>query len=61
VLGNVREQAFKDIWTGGPYRELRRRFRAGSRTMPLCADCSEAFEGGSLGTDDIIDTRFFTA
>ena len=61
VLGNVTETTFRDIWRGGPYRDLRRRFRAGSRTMPPCADCSEAFEGGSLGTDDIIDTRFFTA
>lgn len=47
VLGDVGRQPFAEIWSGAPYRELRRRFRGDWRSIPNCTRCTYAFEGGN--------------
>ena len=58
VLGDLKNNDFRDIWFGKGYRMLRRRFRRDYRSLPLCFECSSAFEGGALGTELIVDAEF---
>ncbi len=39
VMGNVRNSSLREIWNGDAYRALRRSFRTGTNTMPLCRRC----------------------
>lgn len=58
VLGNLEKENLRDIWRGSRYRKLRRQFRENYQNIPLCSDCTFAFEGGSLGTETIIETHY---
>jgi radical SAM protein with 4Fe4S-binding SPASM domain len=59
VTGNIVQQSFKEIWTGQPYASLRRKFRSDYRSIPICSDCTHAFEGGSLSTETMAHVHFF--
>jgi radical SAM protein with 4Fe4S-binding SPASM domain len=59
VLGDLRQQTFKDIWHGAPYCGLRRRFRRGWNQLPLCGECSYAYEGGNCYNQIIAEAFFF--
>jgi radical SAM protein with 4Fe4S-binding SPASM domain len=59
VLGDLSQTGFRDIWVGSLYRLLRRRFRKDYQQLRLCSECTNAFEGGSCSTDDIVEEYFF--
>ncbi len=50
-LGSLQRSSFREIWYGGEYRELRRRFRKAWRQLPLCGECACGFEGGDVGRE----------
>ena len=58
-LGNLNTRSFREIWWGSELGKLRSRFRKNYRDIPLCADCTDAFEGGSCSTDIIPEACFF--
>lgn len=58
-LGSLRRQSFSEIWTGAPYRELRRNFRKKWRELPLCSVCASGFEGGDLARETNAEAVFF--
>lgn len=60
VLGDLNRESFRDIWFGPAYRRFRSRFRRQYRGIDLCRDCTNAFEGGTCSTEDILDMHFFT-
>lgn len=59
VLGDLKQENFKNIWTGASYRKFRRRFRKDYQLINICSECSYAFEGGSCSTDVIVESHFF--
>jgi len=59
VVGDIDTAAFKDVWWGADYRQLRRQFRENYRSIGLCSECTCAFEGGALSTDIIATAHFF--
>lgn len=59
LMGNVQHTDIRSIWTGRPYRELRRQFRENFRTIPICSTCTHAFEGGDTGIETIIEDHDF--
>jgi len=59
ILGDVREDSLRKIWSGAAYRQMRRRFRTGWEKISLCAECSYAYKGGNLRCDTIADAFFF--
>ena len=58
-LGDLREQSFREIWDGEPYRRLRRQFREDWNRVPRCNECSYAYEGGSCSHEAIAKAVFF--
>ncbi len=50
-LGCLRDQSFRAIWYGEPYRRLRRAFREKWQDVPLCKDCASGFQGGDVGRE----------
>ena len=60
VLGDLRQESFRDIWTGSRYRRMRRQFRAASADIPLCRECSYAFKGGNCSRETIAEALFFS-
>ena len=61
VIGNIAKENFKEIWRGTRYRTYRRIFRKNYQKIPMCSGCSYAFEGGTLSTETIVQTHFFTS
>ena len=59
VLGDLHQEPFKKIWDGMAYRNLRFQFRKGWRKLPLCGDCSYAYEGGNCFNQTIAEAFFF--
>jgi radical SAM protein with 4Fe4S-binding SPASM domain len=59
VLGDLTQRSFKDIWVDSHYQLLRRQFRKDYQQVRLCSECTNAFEGGSCSTDDIVEEYFF--
>jgi radical SAM protein with 4Fe4S-binding SPASM domain len=59
VLGDLTDTDFRKIWKGQAYREMRRAFRQDYRRLTMCADCTYAYEGGALSTEDFIEAHFF--
>jgi MoaA/NifB/PqqE/SkfB family radical SAM enzyme len=59
-LGSLKEQTLSEIWSGEPYRSLRRRFRRGWRELPLCGQCACGFDGGAVGRESNAEAIFFT-
>jgi MoaA/NifB/PqqE/SkfB family radical SAM enzyme len=47
TLGDSRKSEFVQIWTGEAYRDMRRAFREDWNKIPICENCTYAFEGGS--------------
>ncbi|MBP1684213.1 MAG: radical protein [Deltaproteobacteria bacterium] len=58
-LGDLRQQTFRAIWSGAPYRRLRRQFRKDWSQIPLCGQCTYAFEGGACRNETIAEAIFF--
>jgi radical SAM protein with 4Fe4S-binding SPASM domain len=58
-LGDLKMNRFRKIWRGPLYRNMRREFRRDYRSIKVCSDCTYAFEGGALSTEDFIETHFF--
>jgi radical SAM protein with 4Fe4S-binding SPASM domain len=61
VLGDLRQESFKNIWDGIAYRSLRSQFRKEWRKLPLCADCSYAYKGGNCSREIIAEAFFFNS
>jgi radical SAM protein with 4Fe4S-binding SPASM domain len=59
VMGDLNKESFKEIWWGRDYTSFRRQFRHDYRSLPFCDGCTNAFKGGNLGTDTIIEGHFF--
>lgn len=59
VMGWLNKESFKEIWTGPNYRDFRRRFRENYREIDLCSECTNAYEGGTCSTEDIMEAYFF--
>jgi len=59
ILGDLGKDAFQDIWWGAAYRRLRRQFRRDYQKLPLCSECTCAFEGGSMGEERDVEVHFF--
>ncbi len=58
-LGDLNTQSLAEIWDGEPYRRMRRRFREDWQGLPICANCSYAYEGGDCGREIIAEAVFF--
>lgn len=61
TLGDLNGANLRAIWKGPRYHKMRREFRRGYRDIEVCRDCTYAFEGGSLGTEDILEAYFIEA
>jgi radical SAM protein with 4Fe4S-binding SPASM domain len=59
TMGNLQQQSLREIWRGEPYRQLRRRFRQGWSQLPLCQECSYAYQGGSLNSETMAEMHFY--
>lgn len=59
VLGDLNRHSFSEIWTGAKYRDMRRRFRRGWQSIPVCSACTHAYVHGSCNTESIAQVRFF--
>jgi len=59
VLGHLQKDTFMNIWSRTPYQRLRRQFRRDWEKLPLCRDCSYAYEGGNCYNQIIVDAFFF--
>ena len=59
VLGTLTKDTFKEIWFGASYRKFRLEFRRNYQSLDLCAECTNAFEGGACSTEDIVESHFF--
>ena len=57
-FGHVGTDRFKKIWQSTSILELRRQFRDDYQSMQLCRNCSNAFKGGMIGTDSIVEVEF---
>jgi len=58
-LGDLRQTSFRKIWSGQLYRCLRRQFRADWNQVPLCRECTYAYEGGDCSRESISEAVFF--
>jgi radical SAM protein with 4Fe4S-binding SPASM domain len=58
-LGSMKNQNFREIWNGEAYRRLRGRFRSGWQEIPLCSDCSYAYQGGNCSRETIAEAVFY--
>jgi radical SAM protein with 4Fe4S-binding SPASM domain len=58
-LGDLWQATFRNIWSSQPYRRLRRQFRADWNQVPLCRECSYAYEGGDCSRETICEAVFF--
>jgi radical SAM protein with 4Fe4S-binding SPASM domain len=61
ALGDLRTSSFRDIWRGAECRRLRRQFRSDWQSIPLCNQCSYAYEGGSCIDEIVAEAHFFNA
>jgi radical SAM protein with 4Fe4S-binding SPASM domain len=53
VLGDLTTSAFRDIWYGTAYQDMRREFRHRWDTLPICSRCSYAWEGGNCARETV--------
>jgi MoaA/NifB/PqqE/SkfB family radical SAM enzyme len=58
VFGDLATDAFRRIWSGVPYRKMRRQFRTDWEKLQLCCHCSYAYEGGSCWSETIAEVFF---
>ena len=49
-LGNSNETAFRSIWRGAAYRRMRSNFRSDWQQIPICRECTNAYQGGEMGS-----------
>ena len=61
ALGNLKEYAFKKIWHGLSYRNIRKQFCKGWEGLSLCRECSYGYEGGDLGREAISEAFYFNS
>jgi len=61
VLGEMKQQSFKEIWTGEAYRKLRHTFRTDWQNHPLCGTCNYGYEGGNMGEDANAEVTFYNS
>jgi radical SAM protein with 4Fe4S-binding SPASM domain len=57
-LGNMHRESLGEIWTAGPFRRQRARFRKDWESVQPCCTCTYAYKGGSC-IDEIISGVFF--
>jgi len=58
-MGDLKTTSFRSIWYGENFQRFRRAFRRNWEDMPLCGNCSYAFQGGDCGREIIRDPLFF--
>ena len=58
-MGDLSKESFKKIWWGEVFSNFRRQFREDYRLIDFCAGCTNAFKGGNLGVETIIEGHFF--
>jgi radical SAM protein with 4Fe4S-binding SPASM domain len=58
VLGDVKAETFRQIWSGERYRTMRRQFRRDWERIDICNQCTYAYAGGNY-TDIVADTWLF--
>jgi len=58
-LGDLQNDTFKNIWSQAPYRRLRHQFRVDWNQLPLCRECSYAYQGGNCGREIVAEAFFF--
>ena len=58
-LGDLRQKSFHEIWLDKPYRQLRAQFRRDWNKLPLCRECSYAYEGGDCTSETIAEAIFY--
>lgn len=59
-LGNLAGESLKEIWTGDKYRSFRRSFRREYRDVAICRECTNAYDGGTCSTEDIVEVRLLS-
>jgi radical SAM protein with 4Fe4S-binding SPASM domain len=59
VLGEMKQQSFKEIWNGETYRKLRHTFRTDWQNHPLCGTCNYGYEGGNMGEAANAEVTFY--
>lgn len=59
VFGDLKTNTFRKIWSGAPYRNIRRRFRLDWEKVNICRNCSYAYEDGACGKAVIKQAFFF--
>jgi radical SAM protein with 4Fe4S-binding SPASM domain len=59
VLGNIAEQTFGELWRNENYRQARKAFREDWNHLPMCGECSYAYEGGSLNCETMAESVFY--
>jgi radical SAM protein with 4Fe4S-binding SPASM domain len=57
--GSLRNRSFRSVWYGKSYHRIRRLFRKDWEAIPICRDCTYAFEGGSSIDETIRSATFF--
>jgi radical SAM protein with 4Fe4S-binding SPASM domain len=56
-LGNLQNESFKEIWSGMPYRRLRRQLLRNPEELSNCRDCF--YTWGDTAFDPIVETFLF--
>ncbi len=58
VLGDLRENTFKEIWSGPGYEKMRRKFRRDWERIGLCTECTYAYKGGDCSRETMSEVIF---
>ncbi len=59
VLGDLKKEAFEEVWRGRSYRRMRRMLRQNDKANHFCNKCSYAYKGGSCIDETIAEASFF--
>jgi radical SAM protein with 4Fe4S-binding SPASM domain len=59
VLGNVAQDSFAQVWRGERYAKARISFRRDWNQLPVCGECSYAYEGGSCNCETMAEAVFY--
>jgi radical SAM protein with 4Fe4S-binding SPASM domain len=59
ALGNLANHSFQEIWWGDAYQKMRHQFKSHWENIPVCGDCSYAYQGGNCSQETIAEAIFF--
>jgi radical SAM protein with 4Fe4S-binding SPASM domain len=59
ILGDLKENTFKNIWFETPYRRMRNQFRKDWGKINFCNECSFAYAGGDCSRESVAEAIFF--